>query len=169
MGLKAEVCEAVVDGLERIGLDFLIHIPDTYAAPIIEKFYQKMGPNCFPVTREEEGVGVLAGLSLIGKRAVLLCQDVGLGNSMVALTTFNMAYHVPILILAVRRGGFGEFNSAVHNFSEHAIDMIEVMNIKAFVLDYRVPTMEWGLAIESAYRYADLTRRPVVVFVNLKE
>ena len=88
---------------------------------------------------------------------------------MVALTTFAMAYHVPILVFAIRRGGFGEFNSAVHTFSEHAIGMVESMNLKAFVLDYRVPLDAWPLAIERAHEYIHLTHRPVVVFLNLKE
>ena len=72
----------------------------------------------FPVAREEEGVDIASGLAMAGKKGVLFCQDVGLGNSMVALTTFVMAYHVPILVLAIRRGGFGEFNAAVHNYSD---------------------------------------------------
>ena len=43
------------------------------------------------------------------------------------------------------------------------------MNIKAFVLDYRVPTGQWPQAITRAYEYIHLTHRPVVVFLNLKE
>jgi sulfopyruvate decarboxylase TPP-binding subunit len=121
------------------------------------------------VAREEEGIGIASGLAMGGKVGVLFCQDVGLGNSMVALTTFAMAYHVPILILAIRRGGFGEFNSAVHTFSEHAIRMVESMAVKAFVLDYRVPVDQWPLAIKRAHEYIQLTHRPVVVFLNLKE
>ena len=79
---------------------------------------------------------------------------------MVALTTFAMAYHMPMLVFAIRRGGFGEFNSAVHTFSEHAIDMVEAMGLKAFVLDYRVPTEEWPLAIQRADEYTRLDAPP---------
>jgi len=44
-----------------------------------------------------------------------------------------------MLILAVRRGGFDEFNAANFYFSETAVDMVDSMRIKAFVLDYKVP------------------------------
>jgi sulfopyruvate decarboxylase TPP-binding subunit len=121
------------------------------------------------VAREEEGIGIASGLAMTGKKGVLFCQDVGLGNSMVALTTFATAYHVPMLVLAIRRGGFGEFNAAVHNFSETAVAMVESMKIKASVLDYRVPFLQWPQVIQQAYEYAHLTHRPIVVFVNLKE
>ena len=169
MGMKEAGCAAVIDGLEEIGLDFFIHIPDSYGSPVIQHFQDHSGVRCFSVAREEEGVGIAAGLGLGGKKGVLFYQDVGLGNSMVALTTFALAYHMPMLILAIRRGGFGEFNSAVHTFSEHAVRMVESMDIKAFVLDYRVPLAEWPHAIVRAHEYIHLTHRPVVVFLNLKD
>ena len=169
MGMKEESCTAVIQGLEEVGLDYLVHIPDSYGAAVVEHFQNKLNARCFPVAREEEGVGIAAGLAMGGKKAVLFYQDVGLGNSMVALTTYALAYHMPILILAIRRGGFGEWNSAVHTFSEHAIKMVESMDIKAFVLDYRVPLSQWPQAIKRAYEYIHLTHQPVVVFLNLKE
>ena len=169
MGLNEEACATVIEGLEKIGLDYFIHVPDTYGAPVIQHFQDHPTVKVFSVAREEEGIGIAAGLALGGKKGVLFFQDVGLGNSMVALTTFAQAYHMPILLLAIRRGGFGEFNSAVHTFSENAINMVESMHLKAFVLDYRVPTQQWPQAILRAHEYAGLTHRPVVVFLNLKE
>ena len=169
MGMREEGCAAVIEGLDRVGLDFFIHVPDSYGSPVIQHFQDHPTVRCFSVAREEEGIGIAAGLVMGDKKAVLFYQDVGLGNSMVGLTTFAMAYHMPILILAIRRGGFGEFNSAVHTFSEHAIDMVEAMSIKAFVLDYRVPLDQWPLAVERAYEYIHLTHSPVVLFLNLKE
>ena len=168
MAMKEDGCAAVIEGLEEVGLDFFIHIPDSYGSPVIQHFQDHSTVKCFSVAREEEGVGIAAGLALGGRKGVLFYQDVGLGNSMVALTTFALSYHMPMLILAIRRGGFGEFNSAVHTFSEHAISMVESMNIKAFVLDYRVPLAQWPKAIVGAYEYMHLTHRPIVVFLNLK-
>ena len=121
------------------------------------------------MAREEEGVGIASGLAMTGKKAVLFYQDTGLGNSIGALTTYAMAYHAPMLLMAVRRGGFGEFNAANFNFSESAIDMVETMKLKAFVLDYRVPLDAWPRAIEQAFEYAHMTNRPIVMFLNLKE
>ena len=166
---RAESCSAVIAGLEAVGVEFLIHIPDSFGAPVVAHFEAAPSVRCFPVAREEEGVGILAGLAMSGRRGVMFIQDVGLGNSMVALTTFAMAYHIPMLILAIRRGGFGEFNAAVHHYSETALGMVESMKIKASALDYRVPLAQWPGVIQSAYEYAQMTRRPIVVFLNLKD
>ena len=169
MGYHEDACGAVITGLEAIGVEFFIHIPDSFGAPVITHFEDRSDVKSFSVAREEEAIGIASGLAMTGRKGVLFCQDVGLGNSMVALTTFATAYHVPLLVLAIRRGGFGEFNAAVHTFAETAVDMVESMKIKASVLDYRVPFLDWSRAIEQAYDYAHMTHRPIVVFVNLKE
>ena len=169
MSYSQDACAAVIDGLEAIGIEFFVHIPDSFGAPVIAHFESKPDVRSFPVAREEEGIGIASGLAMAGKKGVLFCQDVGLGNSMVALTTFATAYHVPMLVLAIRRGGYGEFNSAVHTFSETAVEMVESMKIKASVLDYRVPLDQWPQVVKQAYEYAHLTHRPIVVFLNLKE
>ena len=166
---RTEACDAVIAGLESIGVEYVIHIPDSFGAPVVSHFEAAENVRCFPVAREEEGVGILSGLAMSGRKGVMFIQDVGLGNSMVALTTFAMAYHMPMLILAIRRGGFGEFNAAVHNYSETAVEMVESMKIKASVLDYRVPFPQWSGVIQSAFEYAQMTRRPIVVFLNLKD
>lgn len=169
MGYRDDACAAVIEGLGAIGIEFFIHIPDSFGAPVIAHFERQPNVRSFPVAREEEGIGIASGLAMTGKKGVLFYQDIGLGNSMAALTTYAMAYHMPILILAIRRGGFGEFNAANYAFSETAVDMVETMKIKAFVLDYRVPLDNWPRAIQQAYEYAHMTCRPIVVFLNLKE
>ena len=169
MGYREDACTAVVQGLEAIGIDFFIHVPDSFGAPVISHFEQDPTVRSFPVAREEEGIGIASGLAMTKKKAVLFYQDTALGNSIGALATYAMAYHAPVLLLAVRRGGFGEFNAANFHFSETAIDMVEAMKIKAFVLDYRVPLESWPRAIEQAYDYAFMTCRPIVVFLNLKD
>ena len=166
---REESCRMVIQGLEAIGIQFFIHVPDSFGAPVIAHFESSPGVRSFPVAKEEEGIGIAAGLAMTGKKCVLFYQDTGLGNSIGAITTYAAAYHVPMLLLAVRRGGFGEFNAANFLFSETAVDMVETMRIKAFNLDYRVPLEQWPQAIKQSYDYCQMTHRPIVVFLNLKD
>lgn len=169
MGYREDSCAAVVQGLEAVGIQFFIHVPDSFGAPVISHFEDCEQVRSFPVAKEEEGIGIAAGLAMTGKRGVLFYQDTGLGNSIGALTTYASAYHAPILLLAIRRGGFGEFNAANFLFSETAVDMVDTMRIKSFTLDYKVPLDQWPSAIEKAYDYAHMTHRPIIVFLNLKD
>ena len=124
LGYAEDACAAVIEGIEAIGLDYFIHVPDSFGALVIAHFESDPTVRSFPVAREEEGIGIASGLAMTGKKAVLFYQDTGLGNSIGALTTYAMAYHSPMLLLAIRRGGFGEFNAANFNFSESAIKMV---------------------------------------------
>ena len=169
MGYREDSCAAVVQGLEAVGIQFFIPVPDSFGAPVIAHFEANDQVRSFPVAREDEGIGIAAGLAMTGKKGVLFYQDTGLGNSIGALTTYAAAYHAPILLLAIRRGGFGEFNAANFLFSEKAIDMVDTMRIKAFTLDYKVPHEQWPNAIKQAYDYAHMTHRPIIVFLNLKD
>ena len=169
MGYREDSCAAVVQGLEAVGIQFFIHVPDSFGAPVIAHFEANDQVRSFPVAREEEGIGIAAGLAMTGKKGVLFYQDTGLGNSIGALTTYAAAYHAPILLLAIRRGGFGEVNAANFLFSEKAIDMVDTMRIKAFTLDYKVPLEQWPNAIKQACDYAHMTHRPIIVFLNLKD
>ncbi len=160
--------QAVVQGLEDARIDYLLYVPGTATAPIIEHFAQADKPVSMPLAREEEGIGVLGGLVLGGKRAALLIQDNGLGNAQTALTTFAQAYHVPGLILSARRGGLGEFNSAMYHFTVHVPQLLEALNVKTFRLGPERPPEDWSRDIALAYDHSEITHRPVVLLLELE-
>ena len=158
---------AVIQGLEAAGVDYLLYVPGTPLAPIIDHFAKAEKTVLMPVAREEEGIGILGGLALGGKRPALLMQDNGLGNSQTALTTFAQAYHIPCLILSARRGGLGEINSAMHHFTEHVPQVLESLNIKTFRLGQELPPDQWRRQLPLAYEHSTITHRPVVVLMEL--
>ncbi len=160
--------QAVVQGLEAAGIDYLLYVPGSALSPIIEHFAAAPKPVSMPVAREEEGIGILGGLVLGGKRAVLLMQDNGLGNAQTALTTFAQAYHVPGLILSARRGGLGEFNSAMYHFTVHVPQLLAALNVKTFRLGQELSPVEWSRQIPLAYDHSEITHRPVVMLMELE-
>lgn len=126
-----------------------------------------MGTRAFPATREEEAVGIASGLVLAGRRVVLVVQDNGIGNALTALTTFPQAYHIPLVMIVSRRGGLAEYNSMIHTFCEHVEAVSDAAQIRSFHLDGTVPLDEWSRRIVDAYEFAQITHRPVLVYVNL--
>jgi sulfopyruvate decarboxylase subunit alpha len=158
----------IIAGLERLCIEFLPFVPCSTAAEILAHFRARPGVAAFPVTREEEGVGILAGLRLAGRRAVLLMQDTGFGNALTALTTFGQAYHVPMLIVATRTGGPGEINAAVPAYAEGVPAILAAAGLSVLALDARTPLPEWERTVVGAQRYAETAHRPVVVLADLK-
>ncbi len=168
-GAPREPAGAVVRGLERLELDFLAYQPSNIIAPIIEHFLNLSdghGPTMLLASREEEAVGIIGGVLLAGKSGAIVMQDNGFGNSLTALTTFAVAYHLPLLIVANTRGGLGEYNSMIHTFSSHVPALLANLDLAIFTLDRTHSLSDWEATIEEAGRHAVGTYRPVVVLME---
>jgi sulfopyruvate decarboxylase subunit alpha len=163
--------QAVIDGLEAIDPDFVLHLPSSTLKLVLAHFLDGPGARpkrrIFPIPREEEGISILAGLSLANRRAVMIFQDNGIGNMLTALLTFPQPYHVPLFGVITRRGGLGEYNSMIHTISERAETLLEAAGVRWFQLNSGIPIDDWSATIERGYQFAQTTHRPVFVLVNL--
>lgn len=61
-----------------------------------------------PLTREEEGVGISAGVALAGKRPAMFIQSSGMGNMLNALLSLTSFYAIPLPIFVSQRGIYKE-------------------------------------------------------------
>jgi sulfopyruvate decarboxylase subunit alpha len=159
--------QAIIDGVEQLHPEFVLELPSSTLKTILGHFIARPGVRTFPIPREEEGVGIMSGLALAGRRAVMIIQDNGIGNLITALATFPQAYHIPMLIITARRGGLGEYNSMIHHVSERAELLLDAANFRYFQLDHRSPIGEWAPTVVRSYEYAQITHRPVFLLVNL--
>ena len=162
-----ERSRAIIDGLEAINPGYVLHLPSSTLVHVINHVNARPNTLAFPIPREEEGVGILAGLELAGARAVAIIQDNGVGNLLTALTTFPIAYHIPQLYIVSRRGGLGEYNSMIHVICEKVEPILDAAGVRYFTLDGRVPISDWQPTVTKAYEYSRITRRPVMVLCNL--
>ena len=102
----ANVEQEVIDIMKSCGIDVVLTLPCDKIKHLLA-----MIPSNFkeiPLTREENGVGIAAGLSLAGKRPALLIQSTGIGNSLNSLSSLNRTYEIPLPILASWRGVYKE-------------------------------------------------------------
>jgi sulfopyruvate decarboxylase subunit alpha len=162
-----ERSQAIIDGLEEIDPRYVLHLPSSTLVSIINHMIARPDTTAFPIPREEEGVGILAGLELAGARSVAIVQDNGVGNLLTALTTFPMAYHIPQFYIVSRRGGLGEYNSMIHVICEKVEPILDAAGVRYFTLDGRVPIEEWRPTVVRAYEYSRVTHRPVMLLCNL--
>ncbi len=167
MSSPRERCQAVIAGLDAIDLDFVLHLPSSTLAEILRHLELRERPRSFPVTREEEAVGIASGIALAGRKAALVMQDNGLGNLLTALNTFPAAYHIPLFMVVSRRGGLNEYNSMIHTFCERVEAIADAAGLRYFALDGRVPLDLWSSTVAKAFEHSQVTRRPVAVFCDL--
>ena len=88
-------------------INLICSVPCIMLAGVLEKL-ENTSITHIPVTREEEGVGIAAGVSLGGKKPALLMQNSGLGNSINALLSLTKLYRLPLPLIISQRGGKGE-------------------------------------------------------------
>ena len=162
-----ERSRAIIDGLEAIDPQYVLHLPSSTLTHTINHMLARPNTTTFPIPREEEGVGILAGLELAGRRAVAIIQDNGVGNLLTALTTFPMAYHISQFYVVSRRGGLNEYNSMIHSVCDAVPDILDAANVRYFDLDSRTPIEQWAPTVQKAYEYSRVTHRPVMLLVNL--
>src|SRR5436190_20268806 len=103
----AEICGA----LASLGITDVVYVPDNPLSHILKSLKEDHPDIRTTIaTREEEAFGIAAGLYLGGIRPVVMLQSSGLGNSINALASLNVAFEIPALMLITMRGGDGEWN-----------------------------------------------------------
>jgi sulfopyruvate decarboxylase subunit alpha len=162
-----ERSQALIAGIEAVRPRYVLHLPSSTLKAIVQHFLESPDVRTFPIPREEEGIGILAGLALAGQPAIMIIQDNGIGNMLTATTTFPQAYHIPLLVVVARRGGLGEYNSMIHTISEHAESVLAAAGLRYFQLDGRTPIEAWAPTVVRANEYARITHRPIFLLVNL--
>src|SRR5262249_42883401 len=102
----------VADILRRNGIRTFATVPDYIVSHVLEHLWSDPECRVVTVTREEEGVGLLSGSWLAGRRGALLMQNSGLGNCVNALASLCVASQIPMVLVISHRGDLGEFNPA---------------------------------------------------------
>jgi sulfopyruvate decarboxylase alpha subunit len=72
-----------------------------------------------PLTREEEGVGISAGIALAGKRPAIFVQSSGVGNMINALLSLTGFYELPLAVFVSQRGIYKEKIAAQLPMGQH--------------------------------------------------
>ncbi len=146
-----KIDEEIVNIMEEEGIEFICGLPCQMLSGII---------NCLeasriiyiPVTREEEGVGICAGFHLGGRKAVLLMQNSGLGNSINALLSLIRLYEMPLLMLLSHRGSSGEKIAAQVPMGQATPKLLEVLGIEYLQIARKEDLAIFRRAIQGVFK-----------------
>jgi len=82
------------------GVEFVVSVPDiTTSEGLLRQLAQMKAPRLIRVCKEDEGVGICAGLAYTGKRALLLIQQTGLLDSINAIRGVAVEYSLPVCMM----------------------------------------------------------------------
>jgi sulfopyruvate decarboxylase alpha subunit len=96
--------------LKRHKVDLVTYVPDNVLRPLIEGVHADPFFTAFSVAREEEGLGIIAGAWMAGRRGILLMQTSGFATLANVIASLSVPFQIPTLMLVSERGTLGEFN-----------------------------------------------------------
>lgn len=91
---------SILNALKAAGIEYVISVPDlTTSEGVLRPLVNDTQLKLVRVCREEEAIGICAGLLAGGKRAAILIQYTGFLASMNAIRAIAMEYRQPICML----------------------------------------------------------------------
>lgn len=96
----------LIDILKSNSVDFVSTLPCDRIKYLLERVRKEFFH--IPLTREEEGVGISAGIALAGKRPAMFVQSSGVGNMINALLSLTGFYELPLVLFISQRGIYKE-------------------------------------------------------------
>lgn len=134
-------------------------LPDSWLGPLIAEVEAEESIRHVSVVREDDGVGICAGASLMGARSVLLCQNAGLLLATNALAGYGLHHQIPFVVIAADRGGAGD--NFYYQAYKHSVtyDVMSAVGLRV----YRVQSSSDSEIFETAFDEAEMTQHPVVL------
>jgi sulfopyruvate decarboxylase alpha subunit len=103
----------VCDGVHAAGSRDVVYVPDNPLSHVLRVFEERFPDvRLLLATREEEALGIAAGLYLGRRLPTVMLQSSGIGNSLNVLTSLLLPYQIPVLMVVSMRGDAGEWNAA---------------------------------------------------------
>jgi sulfopyruvate decarboxylase subunit alpha len=156
---------SIIREMKAGGIEFVISVPDiTTAAGILAPLEKETNPRLIRVCKEDEGVGICAGLSYCGRRSLLLIQQTGLLDSINAIRGVAVEYALPICMMV----GLLEKEPGVpprqsKRYGVRIVEpVLEAMGITYHEIEGEADVGKIAPAIDAAY--AEM--RPVVLLIG---
>ena len=144
---------------------FYAGVPCSFLKPLINYVIQNPDVDYVTATSEGEAVGIAAGAYLAGRKAVVMCQNSGLGNTINPLTSLCFPFRIPILLIVTLRGELGLNDEPQHELMGQITgELLETLHIQ---WDFFPDVSEKiGMVLDRAEREMAKTGQPFALIMK---
>ena len=139
-------------------------VPDAGHADLIHLCESDKKMSVIRLTSEEQGVSLLGGAWLGGKKGVLLMQSSGVGNC-INMLSLSTSCQFPLLILVTMRGDHAEFNPSQVPMGDATETVLAAMGVLVRRADTHEDVVQ---EVSGALRMTYNTFRPMAVLIGQK-
>jgi sulfopyruvate decarboxylase subunit alpha len=116
-------------------LTFFSGVPCSLLESVINVGLADPDVTYIPAVREDVALGIASAAPLYGRRGGILLQNSGLGNVVNALTSFNLIYRIPVLMVVSWRGYGGKDAPEHLIMGEKTPELLRTLDIPSTVLE----------------------------------
>ena len=151
---------SIIAEIKAAGVEYVVTLPDIVTSKsLLASIATDRDFRHIKVCKEDEGIGICAGLSFCDKRALLLIQSTGLLDSINALKAVAVEYSLPICIMVGLIGK--EIDRAPRDSQDCGVRIIEpildAMGVTHCLLEAQSDASLIRSAIRKAYEYSTPT------------
>jgi phosphonopyruvate decarboxylase len=114
----------------KLGFEWYTGVPCSFLTPFINYVIGDQRLNYVSSANEGDALATAAGITVGGKRAVIMMQNSGLGNAVSPLTSLTYPFKIPVLVICTQRGAPGIKDEPQHELmgriTGQLFDMMEV-------------------------------------------
>ena len=156
---------SIIAEIRASRIEFVVSVPDiTTSEGLLRPLSQSTAPRLIRVCKEDEGVGICAGLSYTGRRALLLIQQTGLLDSINAVRGVAVEYALPICMmvgLLQKEPGVPPLQSK--SYGVRIVEpILDAMGVAYHEIEDEADVAKIRPAIDDAYAQS----RPVVLLIG---
>jgi sulfopyruvate decarboxylase TPP-binding subunit len=156
---------SIIREIKASNIEFVVSVPDiTTSEGLLRPLAQATNPRLIRICKEDEGVGICAGLAYSGRRSLLLIQQTGMLDSINAIRGVAVEYALPICMMV----GLLEKEPGVppRQSKRYGVRIVEPI-LDAMGIAYREIEEESDVAkIKPAIDAAYADSRPVVLLIG---
>src|ERR1043166_5360343 len=157
--------QSIIREIKASGIEFVISVPDiTTSEGLLRPLAALPDPRLIRICKEDEGVGICAGLAYTGKRALLLIQQTGLLDSINAIRGVAVEYQLPIcMMVGLLEKEVGVLPRQSKRYGVRIVEpILEAMGIAYHNVEEQSDVVKIRPAIDGAYKES----KPTVILIG---
>jgi sulfopyruvate decarboxylase TPP-binding subunit len=158
---------SIIAEIKASRIEFVLSVPDiTTSEGLLRPLSQGSAPRLIRVCKEDEGVGICAGLSHTGRRSLLLIQQTGFLDSINAVRGVAVEYALPIcMMVGLLQKELGIPPRLSKLYGVRIVEpILDAMGIAYHEIEEEADVAKIRPAIDDAYTQS----RPVVLLIGRK-
>ena len=130
--MNEKIQRQIFNILKKKGIKNFVGVPDSTMKHFIDEGLKK--EKILITTREEEAIGIAAGMSMSNEKSLVFMQNAGFANSISTITSLVQLYEIPLILLIGWRGFLSDDAPEHLKIGEIQPDLLKIIGLKSQII-----------------------------------